>query len=146
MGLFSNILGGSTPTKLNPQEAFIGTLLSIIATDGHISEQEIDDFNGVVRKSKILQGMSSQQFNSACDKTFGIFKKQGVDGFLDLAIPVLPSDTYKGVFTIACDLVFSDGTIEADEEQTIENLKNRLGIDDDTAQLTIYVINNKYSV
>jgi uncharacterized tellurite resistance protein B-like protein len=139
-------MGSSTPTKLNPQEAFIGILLSVIAADGHISEQEIDDFNGAVRKAKILQGMSSQQFNSSCDKTFGIMQKQGIDKFYDLAIPALPEECYKGTFTIACDLVFSDGTIEEDEEATIENLKTRLGIDDETAQLTIYVVNNKYSV
>lgn len=146
MGLFSNIMGGSAPLKLNPQEAFIGILVSIIAADGHFSDQEIDDFNAAVRKAKILQGMSTQQFNSACDKAFGILKKQGVNSFLDIAIPVLPKETYKAIFTIACDLVFSDGAIESDEEETIENLKSRLGIDDETAQLTIYVINNKYSV
>lgn len=147
MGLFSNILGsGSTPTNLDKQESFLGLIMSVVAADGHISEEEINDFNSFVNKSKILRGMTGNQFNSTIDKLFKILKRDGLDTLVDLCVAGLPAEIREGVFAICCDLLFSDGSVEREEELLLENLKVKLSINDALAMKIVEVISIKNKV
>jgi uncharacterized tellurite resistance protein B-like protein len=147
MGLFSNILGGSsTPTNLDKQESFLGLIMSVVAADGHISEEEINDFNSFANKSNILRGMSGNQFNSTIDKLFKILKRDGLDTLVDLCVAGLPSEYREGVFAVCCDLLFSDGSVEREEEELLENLKVKLSINDALAMKIVEVISLKNKV
>lgn len=113
MGFFSNILGSNSgPVKLNEQESFLAILLSAVAADGNISDEEATDFNSTATKAKLLQNMSAQQFKSVIDRLFGILRREGADHLLDLGVEGLPHQYQKGTFTIVCDLLFSDGRVE----------------------------------
>lgn len=147
MGLFSNILGGSsTPQSLNEQESFLGLIISIIAADGHISEEEINDFNSVANKSNILRGFSTDKFNKTVDDLVRILERDGLDTLVNLSVAGLPSEHREGVFAVACDLACSDGYIEKEEERLLENLKVNLSINDNTAMKIIEVISIKNKV
>lgn len=147
MGLFSNILGGSsTPTNLDKQESFLGLIMSVVAADGHISEEEINDFNSFANKSSILRGMTGNQFTSTIDKLFKILKRDGLDTLVDLCVAGLPAEYREGVFAICCDLLFSDGSVESEEEQLLEKLKVKLSINDSLAMKIVEVISIKNKV
>lgn len=147
MGLFSNILGGSSaPIKLNEQESLTAILLAAVAADGNISDEEIADFNSIANKVKLLQNMSGQQFKSVIDRFFGILRREGADHLLALGVEGLPEQYHKGTFAIVCDLLFSDGRIEKEEEMLLEKFKEKLNIDNDTALNIVSVIAMKNSV
>ncbi len=146
MGLFSKVLGSdNTPTTLSNEEAFVGILLAAIAADGHISNEEITDFNSFVQKSKTLQNVTGTAFNEMIDKLFRIFRREGLDQLVKLSADNLPEALRKGAFAMACDLLFSDGTIEHEEEGLLEKLKDLLCVDDSTATkiVEVMVIKNR---
>ena len=147
MGLLSNILGTETsPAKLNQQESFLGILLSAVAADGHISDEETADFISIANKAKVVQDMSGQQFNSTIDKLFKILRRDGVDQLVELSVKGLPPDLRLGTFTIACDLLFSDGSVEKEEEQVLEKLIAKLEINEANAMKVVEVISIKNKV
>jgi hypothetical protein len=147
MGLFSNILGStSTPTKLNEQESFLAILLSAVAADGNISDEEIADFTSTANKAKLLQNLNGQQYKSVIDKLFVILKREGPDQLMNLGVEGLSEKYYKGAFAIVCDLLFSDGRIEKEEEVLLEKYKDKLKIDNETALNVVSVIAMKNSI
>ncbi len=147
MGLLSNILGtNSAPSSLNQQESFIGLILSVVAADGHISDEEISDFNSFTNKAKLLKNMSGNQFNATIDKLFKILKRDGIETLIQLCVEGLPENYREGVFAICCDLIFSDGSIEKEEEELLDNLKVKLSINDSLAIKIVEVISIKNNV
>lgn len=145
MGLFSNILGGgnSSARPFNPQEAFLGIVIGIVAADGHISDEEVNDFVSIANKSALLKSMSNQQFDGAVDLLLRILRRDGVDALLDQAVQGLPAQYRESAFAVACDLACSDGYIEPEEEQVLERLQSRFGIQDPTARKILEVISVK---
>lgn len=142
MSFFSNILGTNIPqsTALTKEESFTGILLAMVAADGDISDEEAADFRSVVNKAKMIRNVSNADFSRIVDKLFKILKRDGANQLIDLSVENLPSDIHLSTFAIAADLVFSDGTVENEEEQLLDRLKNKLYISDENAQKIVEVI------
>ena len=147
MGFFSRILGSeATPTSLSKTEAFTGILLAAVAADGYISDEEVTDFNSFVTKSKTLSHLGGNEFKRMIDKLFRILKKEGIDKLIELCAASLPKDLGAGTFAMACDLLFSDGVIDVQEERMLDKLKRQLQIADEAAQRIAEVIVLKNNV
>lgn len=144
MGLFSKLLGSDeTQGTLNQQEAFLAVLLSVVAADGHISDSEIDDFNSAVNKAHLLENVSSQEFKTIISKLFKILKRGNAESLAEMGIGALPERYYLGTFALACDLIFSDGAIEKEEEMILESIKVKMRIEDGLATKIVEVISLK---
>lgn len=147
MSFFKNILGGGgEPTSLNKQEGFCGMLLAIIAADGQITNEEVNDFWSAVQKAQILQSVNQNQFKSMMDKLLRILKKQGLEELMRLSGEGLTPELYKGTFVNALDLVFSDGHVDPDEVKIMDRMKVLLDIDDQFAAMAGEVLKAKGSV
>ncbi len=146
MGFFNNILGGTDSTaSLTKEESFIGILLAAVAADGVITDEEVADFNSFVTKAKTLRGVSGRQFNGMIDKLFKILRRKGVGTLVELSTQNLSSNLRESTFAMACDLLFSDGEIDIDEQKLLEDLKVKLEINDTLATkiAEVMVIKNK---
>jgi hypothetical protein len=144
MSFFGNLLGGNdSPKAFSKEESFCAILLAIIASDGHISEEEANDFRAVVSRVNLLKNVGGAAFKSIIDKNLKALKKDGVEKLVELGCSGLPSPLHSGVFVIACDLVFSDGEVDSKEIQILETIKSRLTIDDDFARKTVEVMKAK---
>lgn len=147
MGIFDKVFGGSSgPIVLTAQESYLGILVSVVASDGEITDQEFDDINSASRKAKILHGLTGKQFTKAADKVFEILQKQGYEALLDLCAASLPADKREGVYTIAVDLAFSDGSIDDNEVYVVQMLRDKLGVESVVATNIENVIIKKNSV
>lgn len=147
MGLFSEMLGkNSISTKLNNQESILGLIFSVIAIDGDISDEEVDDVISISKKSKILKDMPGSQFNAALEKIIKILTRDGIDSLIDLSTEGLSAEYREGAFAVCCDLVFSDGYIENEEELFLETLKSKLSINDNLAMQIVEVMSLKNSI
>ena len=147
MGFFSNVFNtGGGDTTLSANEAFMGTLLAVIAVDGHIADEEVGEFKNLLGKAKMLRSMTDGEYKSAIDKILRIVRKEGSFKLFELCAQFLPQDKRQGVFAMACDMLFADGVVENEEEKLLELMKAKFAISDDFARKVAEVSVAKASV
>ncbi|HEV7765940.1 MAG TPA: hypothetical protein VGQ76_13130 [Thermoanaerobaculia bacterium] len=145
MGLFKNVFGGSEFPSNEP-EAILGILMSIIAADGDISQEEADSFMYLANRTKSLGPMPAQPFWAHVETCKGILRRNGPHVLMDKCAPMISQARREPLFVNSCDLIMRDGRVEPEEEELIEGLQARLSIDGVFAQNTIAFILTKYSL
>ena len=143
MGLFDRIISGSSTSSLSRPEAFAGVMLATVAADGHISDEEIAGFNGVISRMKIFQAQSASQHGAMIDKLFGILKRSNAEQLLSKAAEVLSPELREAAFAVSADLIFADGSVEEEEKRLLEFLQSKLGIPDELATQIVRVMEVK---
>ena len=147
MGLFDSILGGSNaPVTFNKEEAFWGLMVAVTAIDGHISDEEVDDLIKFSNRTKLLSGIRGQMFNNMNDKIFRLLKKEGVQSLVDASVAALPSELAISTFAVCTDLIYSDGTVDTDEQKFLEMLMGKLNIDSAQAMKIVEVKKKKNKI
>ncbi|VTS08780.1 tellurite resistance TerB family protein [Tuwongella immobilis] len=140
MGLFDSLLGGGSSSTITPQEAYLGILLAANASDGHVSPEEVQGFVTSVIRMKLYSEWNGDKINKAIDKMLGVIKRKGVDETVDSCAKILPEKLHKTVFANAVDLVLADGTVEDEEKEFINRLRQVLGLSGDDAQMIATVM------
>lgn len=145
MGIFDKILGtkDSDELTLDEREAFAAVLLVVMTSDGHISDDEAMGFQALVNRMRLFKSQTGQEFHAMMDKLLGILKRRGSDFLLEKGISFLPPTLYDTAFTVATDLVLSDGVVEAEEKDILYKLKDSLKINDQLAVKIVEVIRIK---
>jgi hypothetical protein len=145
MGLFKNVFGGSNFPASEP-EAILGILMSVIAADGDISDEEADSFMYLANRTRSLGPMPAQPFWAHVETCKGILRREGPHALMDKCAPMISQEKRGPVFINSCDLIMRDGRVEAEEEQLIESLQTRLSIDDSFAQSAVSFVLTKYNL
>lgn len=141
MGLFSGFAGKNPLDKdFNAYEAASGVLLSVVASDGEISGEEIDAFVFVANRHPIFVNQSAQDFRRMIDEQFSILRKHGWDVLANKAASFVPPNMRGTVFALAVDFVLADGQIDVAEERLIGSLRDKLGIAEDEAYNIVKVL------
>lgn len=147
MGLFSGFMGKDPLEKeFNTYEAASGVLLSVVASDGEISDEEVDAFVFVANRHPIFVDQSPHDFRRMIDEQFSILRKQGWEVLADKAALHVPARLRATLFALAVDFVLADGRVEAAEERLIETLRAKLGIGPDDARKIVEVLALKNGV
>lgn len=145
MGLFKNVF--SNPAfPSNEPEAILGTLMSVIAADGEISQTEADSFMYLANRTQALGPMPEQPFWSHVETCKGILRREGPRALMDKCAPVVSQQKRMPLFINACDLIMRDGRVEPEEEELIDALQTRLAIDEASAQSVVSLILTKYKL
>ena len=141
MGLFSGFGGKDLlDREFNTYEAASGVLLSIVASDGDISDEEVDTFSLVANRHPIFALQSPHEFRRMIDEQFSILRKRGWEALADKASSHVPANLRPTIFALAVDLVLADGRVEATEERLIESLRKKLGVDEGDAKRIVDVL------
>jgi len=143
MGLFDKILGGGESGPYSKQEAITGVLLAVVAADGEISPEEVNGLIGAVARMKLFRGLSQEQFTSQIRKLQKDLQKQGADAVLVKVAAALPAELKEMAFALAADLVFADGTVEAEEKALLEKIQKAMGVTDSLALKVVEVMQIK---
>ncbi len=143
MGLFDKFTGGGASAPFNKQEAFAGILLSVVAADGHISDEEAQDFNARANRMKLFSEQTGAQFSQMIDRLSQILRKEGPSALMNRSAQALPQDLRATAFVVATDLVFADGTVDDDEQALVGDLQRALGIPDDLAERAVEILHIK---
>lgn len=147
MGFFDGIIGQDKEAmKFNKEEAFMGVLLSVIASDGYFSQEEVSDFWTTLGRSKTMSKYSEREYNDSMNKLMKVIKGPGYEALLHSSIAALPVELHQGAFIYACDLVFADGSASEEEQAVLNTIKAELKIDDALAYKVIEVIITKNKV
>jgi hypothetical protein len=145
MGLFKNVFGSSSFPSNEP-EAILGILMSVIAADGDISQEEADSFMYLANRTSALGPMPAQPFWAHVETCKGILRREGPHALMDKCASMISAEKRRPLFINSCDLIMRDGRVEAEEEQLIESLQSRLSIDEPFAQAAVSFVLTKYSL
>lgn len=132
--------------KFNPQEATSAILLSIIASDGEISDEEVAAFNAVAVHHPIMVDQPAAAFHKMMDEQLTVLRKQGWEVLFDEGARELPVAMTNTVFVLAVDFVLSDGTVEETEERLIGKLRDALSISNELVNASVEVLSINYGV
>jgi uncharacterized tellurite resistance protein B-like protein len=140
MGLFDKFTGGGSDAPLNKQEGFAAIMLAVMAADGDISDEEIEDYVSRLSRMRLFADMSSNQTSSMLDKLFKIKSKGGPDALVSRGVPALTPELKETAFAVAVDMIFADGSVEDAEKRLVEKLHSELGIADGLASQILDVM------
>jgi tellurite resistance protein len=145
MGLFDKVFGGNQPPKMTTQEAFVGVIMSAVAADGTISQEEALSIITVLNRMKLYQGMNQKDLKGMLDRTVTTLKNQGPGTIIAAAKETLPADMRDTAFAVAADLVLADGVVAETEKKFLEDMQKAMGVADDVAlKITeVLVIKNR---
>jgi len=134
MGLFDGMFGGQEPKELTKQEAYAGILLAANASDGHVSDEEVQGFITILLRMKMFKDWQPEKIQKCIDRMVSRVKKHGPDKVLESCAEVLPESLHKSVFANAVDLILADGVVEQEEKEFINKLRKALQMSGDDAQ------------
>jgi hypothetical protein len=143
MSLFDDVLEDGNlfqEAPFGPQEGYAGVLLCATACDGHIADEEAQALFLILGQKKLFQRLSEQQFGSLFDRLMGQLKKGGPEKLLQKCYPVVPPELRESAFANAVDIVLSNGSIETEEKEFIDDLKGKLEIEDQRAKTIVKVM------
>ncbi len=141
MGLFDKFRSGAgSNAAYTLEEASSGVLLSVVGSDGHISDEEAEFFGLVANRHPIFRDQSAPDFRRMIDKMMRILKRDGWEAMIDKCAADLPPAMKPTVFALAVDFVFADGSVEEEEKRLVARLQRALGISDDVADAAVEVL------
>lgn len=147
MALFGGFKGRNPlDRKFTDHEAAHGILLSVIASDGDIGDEEVDTINLIVNRHPIFRTQSAADHKRMVDEQLSILRKQGVDVLSEKAAGDLPERLRATVFALAVDFVLADGQVDQAEERLIEKLRSQLGIGLEDAEAVVGVLSQKNGI
>jgi hypothetical protein len=139
MGLFDNIFGGQKK-DLSKSEAFAGILLGAVASDGHISGEEVQGLCTILGRMKLYDNWTNEKFNNMLNRMLGMIKREGLEPVLQLCAEALPEELHETAFANACDLVLADGVVEDEEKEFLDDLQKVLSVSGDQAITIVEVM------
>jgi len=143
VGLFQMFKTQSgTKIAMNAKEAFAAICLVAIASDGYLSDSEETEMKMRLSRMKLYQD-SLDQLDQLRSYLVESLKKHGPNELITSAKSALPPNLAGTAFAIAVDLVFSDGTVSAQEQAFVDDLRRILEIPDDLALKIVEVITLK---
>lgn len=144
MGIFNRVFGNAVDEKiaLNSAEAFAAIALVAIASDGYLSESEEAEMKMRLGRMRLFKD-SMDGFDRMKDYLVNALKKHGPNELIQCAKASLPPALSPTAFTIAVDLVFSDGTVSAEEQSFVDDLRRILAIPDEMALKIVEVMTIK---
>lgn len=140
MGLFDKFIGGGSSATFTPPEAFAAVMLAVVAADGHVSDEETSDFVARVNRMKLFRSIQGSAFNDMIDKLFRVLRKDGPNELATRGAAALPATLKPTAFAVATDMIFSDGSVEEEEQRLVEKLQRDLGVPDELASKIVEVL------
>lgn len=74
------------------------------------------------------------------DRLVGELKRGGPERLLEKAYPAVPPELRETVFANSVDIVLADGTVEQEEREFIDDLRAKLGVDEQRAKAIVQVM------
>lgn len=144
MGLFDKFTGGGDDAAFTKEEGFAAIMLAVVAADGNVSDEEVQDFNARANRMKLFAPQSGAEFRQMIDKLFRILRKSGPKELTKRGASALPKELQETVFAVAVDMIFADGSVQDEEKALVETLQGELGISDALASKILDVMTIKH--
>ncbi|MGD1919451.1 MAG: tellurite resistance TerB family protein [Pleurocapsa sp.] len=130
---------------LTPRESFAAIMLSAVAVDGYMAEEELQSLMVALKRTKLYKDKTKANIVGTLNKLLRIIKTYDVDSLIQLALPNLPDYLHETVFALTTDIALCDGAIFEEELEMLSKLSASLSIPEDTVNqiTTVMMIKNK---
>lgn len=132
-----NVRTTSSIGSLSPAEGVAVFILSAVAADGHISEEEALMSWGAMSRMKLFRSYSKDVAFRLLDKVVQDFKRYKFEDVILAAKESIPYELRPTIFAIVSDIVLADGVLDESEEAILEMLHKLLEIPKDIAKQII---------
>ena len=143
VGLFDNLLDSSAhqqETTISPAEAFAAITLAATASDGYLSESEVQALSLGLSRMKLFRDYSDEAIAKMLDRFLGMLRNDAGENLFEKAKQYLPKDLRETAFAVATDLILADGLVADEEKNFLEQLHRSLEIPDAIALDIVRVI------
>ena len=141
MGVFDKIMGKeSTALTLNKKEAYAAVAVAAVASDGEISQEEVDRAALDLFSLRPFKNSDIKDLANTLNKVAGHIKRRGMAAVLQAAKAGLSKEQMETAFFVAVDLVLADGIVEETEKKFLEDLQRTIELDDETATKIVDVV------
>ncbi len=114
----------------DPHGALIYTMVLASASDGAMSDSELESLSEMVRFLPVFRGFDSAQIADRTRECAHLLEDEdGLDETLDAIRDGLPDHLRETAYAIACDVVAADGKASQEELRLLEMLRYKLSID-----------------
>lgn len=139
MSLFDKVFGGSSD-KMTEAEGVAGIALAAIASDGMITEEEVNGLATSLARMKLFDH-DARKVQKALERSVKFMRtSKNPEQLLQTASDAVPQALRATTFAIAADLLMADGFVAGDEKAFLERIQKSLGVPDDVALKVVEVI------
>lgn len=131
---------------ISTSEAIVGIYLCCATADGVATAQESMRIVNFTSRSKFFAELGPDGLNTTLDKLKNYITGVGANAAIDLFATVIPANIKLSVYANACDLIMSDGKVEAAELDVAKKIQATLGIDKENADAIVKVIALKNAI
>jgi hypothetical protein len=122
------------------REATVTILVSAVAADGVLAQQEADRLDALLPSLRLFQQTSPGHVRDLTETALGLLGSHGPEVLLPACAELIPEDLRAPLFALAVELVIVDGDVGGGEMQFVDALKAALAIEDDVAAAVIDVL------
>lgn len=142
MGLLSRLAGLATPRKATDDVLLAHAMLLMAGADGDIDDSEIAVVRGFACTLPEFKERDFGEIVGEAQKLVRRFGslKESVSALAELSTPALKAKAY----VLAADIALASGDVDEAEDELLTTMQRLLGIDDQTAQSIIWVLQRKY--
>ena len=142
MGLLSRLAGLATPKKATDDVLLAHAMLLMAGADGDIDDSEIAVVRGFACTLPEFKERDFGEIVGEAQKLVRRFGslKESVNALSELSTPALKAKAY----VLAADIALASGDVDEAEDELLTTMQRLLGIDDQTAQTIIWVLQRKY--
>jgi len=130
MGLFDK-LGRGSEIQLTPHGALLLAVITMIAIDGDIDEDELAILRRIDRNNK-----SDKDFNDAVK----IWKKKTIDECIDIVNSTLNEEQKVTAIANLVDVSMADGVLDGDEKTLLQLYVDKLGVKSEIVESIVEVV------
>ncbi|MBX7079516.1 MAG: tellurite resistance TerB family protein [Nannocystaceae bacterium] len=142
MGLLSRLTGMASTKKATDDVLLAHAMLLMAGADGNIDDSEIAVVRGFAMTLPEFKGKDFGEVVANAQKMVRKYNslKESVNALTELSTPGLKAKAY----VLAADIALASGDVDEAEDELLTTMQRLLGIDDQTAQTIIWVLQRKY--
>ncbi len=115
---------------IDHHSALIYTMVLLSASDGNMSDDELNTIGENVRYLPIFKGFDFHRLPEMTEECLKLLADpRGLDKALDVIRTKLPAKLFETAYAVGCDIVASDHNVSREELRLLELLRDKLGLD-----------------
>jgi uncharacterized tellurite resistance protein B-like protein len=140
MGMFDRKPKLISEATLTPQEAMLGVILCICASDGEISKREPERMAEVLSTHRMFNGMNETQIKAGLNRMLAFMESDPVDQIVKKCAAALGEKQRIVAFALAVDLSMIDQNIHQGESAMLGLMATELNVSEEGMKNIITVL------
>ncbi|TNE61509.1 MAG: hypothetical protein EP335_16135 [Alphaproteobacteria bacterium] len=121
-------------STISPETALVYTLVTMSASDDEMTDTELTRMTGMVGYLPAFRNYNIERLRSDTDSCIEILQsEEGLDAVLGLIEEAVPESHRDLVYSLACEVAASDGSLSQEELRLLEMIRHYLNVDRLTA-------------